>query len=99
MQRTFVRPCGTRRLDEAHGQCERGRPFATRAPYPTARSFPDSVADLDRRRGWCDASSCQARRDLPAMVEQCRDPEMIRWTDGAEPDGGYQLRDAEEFLA
>ncbi|HEY6681939.1 MAG TPA: GNAT family N-acetyltransferase, partial [Propionibacteriaceae bacterium] len=37
--------------------------------------------------------------DLPAMVEQCRDPDMIRWTTVPTPEGGYQLRDAEEFLA
>jgi RimJ/RimL family protein N-acetyltransferase len=33
------------------------------------------------------------------MVEQCRDPEMIRWTTVPTPEGGYQVRDAEEFLA
>jgi RimJ/RimL family protein N-acetyltransferase len=33
------------------------------------------------------------------MVEQCRDPEMIRWTTVPTPPDGYQLRDAEEFLA
>jgi RimJ/RimL family protein N-acetyltransferase len=33
------------------------------------------------------------------MVEQCRDPAMIRWTTVPNPSDGYQLRDAEEFLA
>jgi RimJ/RimL family protein N-acetyltransferase len=33
------------------------------------------------------------------MVEQCRDPAMIRWTTVPDPSDGYQLRDAEEFLA
>jgi RimJ/RimL family protein N-acetyltransferase len=37
--------------------------------------------------------------DLAAMVEQCRDPDMIRWTTVPTPPGGYQLRDAEDFLA
>jgi [ribosomal protein S5]-alanine N-acetyltransferase len=39
------------------------------------------------------------KKDLPAIVEQCRDPEMIRWTTVPTPPDGYQLRDAEEFLA
>jgi RimJ/RimL family protein N-acetyltransferase len=37
--------------------------------------------------------------DLPAVVEQCRDPEMVRWTTVPDPEGGYGLREAEEFLA
>jgi ribosomal-protein-alanine N-acetyltransferase len=65
---------------------------------PTARSFPGAVpilvdADAGVRLRAAD------KGDLPAMVEQCRDPEMIRWTTVPTPAGGYQLRDAEEFLA
>ena len=65
---------------------------------PTARAFPDAVpilidaeADVTLRAA--------GRGDLPAIVEQCRDPEMIRWTTVPSPPDGYQLRDAEEFLA
>ncbi len=63
-----------------------------------ARSFPDSVPILiDAEAGV--TLRAAARRDLPAMVEQCRDPAMIRWTTVPNPSDGYQLRDAEEFLA
>jgi RimJ/RimL family protein N-acetyltransferase len=65
---------------------------------PTARPFPDAVpilidaeADVTLR--------ATSRGDFPALVEQCRDPEMIRWTTVSTPPDGYQLRDAEEFLA
>jgi RimJ/RimL family protein N-acetyltransferase len=66
---------------------------------PTAaRSFPHSVPILiDAEAGV--TLRAAARRDLPAMVEQCRDPAMIRWTTVPDPSDGYQLRDAEEFLA
>lgn len=65
---------------------------------PTARAFPEEVPILvDAEAGV--TLRAAARRDLPAMVEQCRDPEMIRWTTVPNPPGGYQLRDAEEFLA
>ena len=38
--------------------------------------------------------------DLPAIVEQSRDPKTIRWTISVPtPPDGYSLRDAEEFLA
>lgn len=36
--------------------------------------------------------------DIPAMVEQCRDPEFIRWTTVPTPDGGYGDADAHAFL-
>jgi hypothetical protein len=65
---------------------------------PTARAFPDAVpilidaeADVTLRAA--------GRGDLPAIVEQCRDPEMIRWTTVPTPPDGYQLQDAEKFLA
>jgi RimJ/RimL family protein N-acetyltransferase len=68
------------------------------AALPTARAFPgavpiliDAEADVTLR--------AVGRGDLPAMVEQCRDPEMIRWTTVPTQRDGYQLRDAEEFLA
>jgi ribosomal-protein-alanine N-acetyltransferase len=64
----------------------------------TARAFPDAVpilidaeADVTLR--------APDRGDLHAIVEQCRDPEMIRWTTVPTPPDGYQLRDAEEFFA
>ena len=39
-------------------------------------------------------------RDLPAVVEQSRDPETVRWTLSVPtPPGGYTLADAEEFYA
>ncbi|SDT23617.1 Protein N-acetyltransferase, RimJ/RimL family [Friedmanniella luteola] len=36
--------------------------------------------------------------DLPRVVEQCRDPESIRWTTVPTPEGGYGLADARAFL-
>ncbi|HMI35142.1 MAG TPA: GNAT family N-acetyltransferase, partial [Propionibacteriaceae bacterium] len=67
-------------------------------PLATARSFPDSVPILlDAEAGVTLRAS--SRGDLPGMVEQCRDPEMIRWTSVPTPEEGYQLRGAEEFLA
>jgi [ribosomal protein S5]-alanine N-acetyltransferase len=65
---------------------------------PTARAFPDGVPILiDAEAG---VTLRAARRgDLPAMVEQCRDPETVRWTPVPTPADGYQLRDAEDFLA
>jgi RimJ/RimL family protein N-acetyltransferase len=65
---------------------------------PTARAFPDAVPILIDAEA--DVRLRAARRgDLPAIVEQCRDPEMIRWTTVPTPPDGYQLRDAEEYLA
>jgi RimJ/RimL family protein N-acetyltransferase len=64
----------------------------------TACSFPEEVPVLiDAEAG---VTLCALdRSDLPAMVEQCRDPETIRWTSVPTSRDGYQLRDAEEFLA
>jgi ribosomal-protein-alanine N-acetyltransferase len=65
---------------------------------PTARAFPDAVPILVD--GKTDVTLRAAGTgDLPAIVEQCRDPEMIRWTTVPTPPDGYRLRDAEEFLA
>jgi ribosomal-protein-alanine N-acetyltransferase len=36
--------------------------------------------------------------DLPRVVEQCRDPDMVRWTTVPAPEGGYDLADAARFL-
>jgi [ribosomal protein S5]-alanine N-acetyltransferase len=67
-------------------------------PLAAARSFPDGVPVLiDAEAGV--TLRAPGRGDLAAMVEQCRDPEMIRWTSVPTPDDGYQLKDAEEFLA
>lgn len=64
----------------------------------TARAFPDAVPILVAAEA--DVTLRPAGTgDLPAMVEQCRDPEMIRWTTVPTPPDGYGLRDAEEFLA
>jgi RimJ/RimL family protein N-acetyltransferase len=66
---------------------------------PTARSFPDGVPIL------VDPASNITLRptgesDLPAIVEQSRDPETLRWTTSVpNPPGGYQLSHAREFLA
>ena len=64
-----------------------------------AREFPDGVpilldpaADLTLRP--------TGEEDLPAVVEQSRDPETIRWTTSVpNPPGGYQLSHAREFLS
>jgi len=70
----------------------------TLSALSTARAFPNAVPIL------IDAEADVTLRapdggDLRAIVEQCRDPEMIRWTTVPTPPDGYQLRDAEEFLA
>ena len=65
---------------------------------PTARTFPDEVPILiDAKTGV--TLRAAGSGDLAGMVEQCRDPEMIRWTSVPAPEDGYQLRDAVEFLA
>jgi ribosomal-protein-alanine N-acetyltransferase len=64
----------------------------------TARSFPDGVPILiDAEAGV--TLRAPGRDDLTGMLEQCRDPETIRWTSVPTPADGYQLSDAEEFLA
>jgi [ribosomal protein S5]-alanine N-acetyltransferase len=67
------------------------------AVLPTARAFPDGVPILVDAQAGVRLRALQSS-DLPAIVEQCRDPEMIRWTTVPAPVGGYQLQDAEEFL-
>jgi ribosomal-protein-alanine N-acetyltransferase len=76
-------------------QCEEN---AHLSPLPTARTFPEAVPILiDAEAGV--RLRAVAAADLPAMVEQCRDPEMVRWTTVPNPSGGYRLKDAKEFLA
>jgi [ribosomal protein S5]-alanine N-acetyltransferase len=65
---------------------------------PTARTFPDAVPILVDAEAGVRLRAAN-RGDLYGMVEQCRDPEMIRWTTAPTPADGYQIRDAEEFLA
>lgn len=60
--------------------------------------FPDAVPNLvDSVAGVL--LRAHRESDVPAIVEQCRDPEMIRWTTVPTPDGGYGERDAQAFLA
>jgi [ribosomal protein S5]-alanine N-acetyltransferase len=66
---------------------------------PTARAFPAGVPVLvDPAAGITLRAMDEA--DLPAVVEQSRDPETIRWTlNVPDPPGGYSLSDAREFLS
>ena len=64
---------------------------------PAARRFPDVVPVLiDSTAGVVLRPSAEA--DIAAMVEQCRDPEMIRWTTVPTPEDGYSADDARAFL-
>jgi RimJ/RimL family protein N-acetyltransferase len=65
------------------------------AVLATARAFPDEVPILVDAQSGVTLRALR-RSDLQAIVEQCRDPEMIRWTTVST---SYQLRDAEEFLS
>jgi RimJ/RimL family protein N-acetyltransferase len=71
---------------------------ASGSALPTARDFPDAVPILIDVEAGVTLRATNTG-DLAGMVEQCRDPEMIRWTTVPNPPAGYQLRDAEEFLA
>jgi [ribosomal protein S5]-alanine N-acetyltransferase len=74
-------------------------PVPAPRPAATARAFPDGVPTLvDPGAGVTLRATTTA--DLPALVEQSRDPETIRWTTSVpNPPGGYSIRDAEEFFA
>src|SRR4051812_17420792 len=62
-----------------------------------ARSFPDGVPVLvDTTTGVM--LRAHQPGDLPAIVEQCRDPASLRWTTVPDPPGGYSLADAEAYL-
>ena len=71
---------------------------ANEVALPTAHNFPDAVPLLIDAEAGITLRAANSG-DLAAMVEQSRDPDMIRWTTVPNPPGGYQLRDAEEFLA
>jgi RimJ/RimL family protein N-acetyltransferase len=71
---------------------------ANESALSTACSFPDAVPLLFDAEAGITLRAANSG-DLAAIVEQCRDPDMIRWTTVPNPPGGYQLRDAEEFLA
>ena len=71
---------------------------ANEVALPTAHNFPDAVPLLIDAEAGVTIRAANSG-DLAAMVEQSRDPVMIRWTTVPNPPGGYQLRDAEEFLA
>lgn len=68
-------------------------------PRPTARAFPAGVPILvDPEAGITLRATGES--DLPAIVEQSRDPETIRWTSSVpNPPGGYQISHAREFFA
>jgi RimJ/RimL family protein N-acetyltransferase len=67
-------------------------------PSPLGRDFPDGVPILvDRATGV--TLRALVPGDLPALVEQCNDPDSIRWTTVPVPEGGYGLADAEDFLS
>lgn len=72
-------------------------PPAAVGPQDLARPFPDAVPVLVNP-----ASGVRLRAhtaaDVPRMVEQCRDPESIRWTTIPVPEGGYTEADARTYL-
>ena len=69
------------------------------SPAAVARAFPEGVPTLvDPAAGV--TLRATTSDDLPAIVEQSRDPETIRWTTSVPtPPAGYSLRDAEDFFA
>ena len=71
-------------------------PAAPDAPV-LARAHPDEVPVLvDPAVGVTLRPLVAA--DLPRVVEQCRDPDTIRWTTVPTPPGGYGLAEARAFL-
>jgi ribosomal-protein-alanine N-acetyltransferase len=61
------------------------------------RAFPEEIPILlDRAAGV--TLRALGRDDVPALVEQCNDPDSIRWTTVPVPEGGYGPADAEDFL-
>ncbi|HWJ52526.1 MAG TPA: GNAT family N-acetyltransferase [Propionibacteriaceae bacterium] len=64
-----------------------------------ARAFPDGVPILVDPAGDITLRPA-SEEDLPAIVEQSRDAETIRWTLSVpNPPGGYSVNDARDFLA
>ena len=65
---------------------------------PTARAFPAGVPILVDPEAGVTLRPANSD-DLPAIVEQSRDPETIRWTLSVpNPPEGYSLRHARDFL-
>ena len=62
-----------------------------------ARPFPERVPVLVDRVSGVRLRAHQPD-DVARIVEQCRDPDTIRWTTVPTPAGGYSPADAEEFL-
>jgi len=77
----------------------RDTPPATARPAGSehARAFPEGVPVLVDPSGTV-LLRAHREADLPRVVEQCRDPESIRWTTVPVPDGGYSLDDARSYL-
>jgi ribosomal-protein-alanine N-acetyltransferase len=71
-------------------------PSAPDAPA-LARAHPDGVPVLIDPETGVTLRPLVAE-DLPRVVEQCRDPDTIRWTTVPTPEGGYGLTDAQAFL-
>ena len=62
------------------------------------RPFPDVVPVLvDPAAGVLLRAHDES--DIPGIIEQCRDPETIRWTTVPTPEGGYGEREARAFLS
>ena len=69
------------------------------SPAALARAFPEGVPTLVDPAAGVTLRATTAD-DLPAIVEESRDPETVRWTTSVPtPPGGYALRDAEDFFA
>jgi ribosomal-protein-alanine N-acetyltransferase len=66
-------------------------------PREHARPFPEAVPVLVDPVSGVRLRAHDAA-DVPRMVEQCRDPESIRWTTIPVPDGGYAEADARAYL-
>jgi RimJ/RimL family protein N-acetyltransferase len=78
------------RLDEAMAD-------AASDPSTLGRAFPEDVPVLvDRTAGV--TLRALGPPDLGAVVEQCHDPDSIRWTTVPVPEGGYGPAEAEDFL-
>ncbi len=70
---------------------------ASSDPSSLVRDFPDAVPVLvDDETGV--ALRPHAPSDVPRLVEQCRDPETVRWTSIPVPDHGYGPAEAAGFL-
>ncbi|HYI58680.1 MAG TPA: GNAT family N-acetyltransferase [Microlunatus sp.] len=59
--------------------------------------FPDAVPVLDDAEAGV-VLRAHSEADLPAIIEQCRDPATIRWTTVPTPEGGYGADEARAFV-